>query len=435
MVFGLYWKAKKITGKGDLMMKETRFKDTEIGRIPEDWEMISLGDVGNVQMCKRIMKYQTSEKGEIPFYKIGTFGKQADSFISSKLFEDFKAKYNYPKKGDILLSAAGTIGRTVIFDGCPSYFQDSNIVWIDNNEQVLSNSMLYYIYKNLKWVTESETIPRIYNSIVSSIIFPIPLNKHEQKRIASALTSIDNLISSLDKLIEKKKNIKQGTMQQLLTGKKRLKGFTEPWVETLLGEGLVFQCGAPFQSSYFNEKHLGLRLIKNRDLKSDDQVYYYNGAYTEDYVVHNGDLLIGMDGDFLPCIWTKGDALLNQRVGRIISEDWNLRYLYYTLREPLFMKQEGTGATTVKHLSHSDIESMRVFMTTDNNEQSAIASVLISMDNEISSLEAKRAKYETIKQGMMQQLLTGKIRLTDAQYHAKEYSAPINNDYSFAAEP
>ena len=163
---------------------------------------------------------------------------------------------------------------------------------------------------------------------------------------------------------------------------------------------------------------------------------FFRVSHTDDYVVHNGDLLIGMDGDFMPNIWTKGDALLNQRVGRILSQNWNLRYLYYTLKEPLLKKQEGTGATTVKHLSHSDIESMRVFMTVDINEQKAIASVLTSMDNEITALEAKKAKYEKIKQGMMQQLLTGKIRLIETLHKEKNYCIPESEATCvLAAEP
>ena len=158
-------------------MIETKFKETEVGKIPEDWEAISLGEIGEVKMCKRIMKYQTSEHGEIPFYKIGTFGKTPDAYISKTLYELYKKNYSYPQKGDILLSAAGTIGRTVVFNGEPSYFQDSNIVWIDNNESIVSNGLLYYIYKTLSWVTESGTIPRIYNGIVRAIKFPIPFSK------------------------------------------------------------------------------------------------------------------------------------------------------------------------------------------------------------------------------------------------------------------
>ncbi|HEL0817616.1 TPA: restriction endonuclease subunit S, partial [Streptococcus equi subsp. zooepidemicus] len=98
-------------------------------------KLTTLGEIGEIQMCKRILKNQTSSKGDIPFYKIGTFGKIADSFISRELFDEYKKKYSYPKKGEILISASGTIGRTVIFDGENAYFQDSNIVWVSHNEE------------------------------------------------------------------------------------------------------------------------------------------------------------------------------------------------------------------------------------------------------------------------------------------------------------
>ncbi|GAA6951875.1 hypothetical protein VN0387_08710 [Helicobacter pylori] len=114
----------------------------------QDWQRVRLGDIGKPCMCKRVMKHQTTRYGEIPFYKIGTFGNTADAFISKKLFLEYKTKYSFPKKGDILISASGTIGRAVIYDGKPAYFQDSNIVWIDNDEILVKNDFLFYAYSN-----------------------------------------------------------------------------------------------------------------------------------------------------------------------------------------------------------------------------------------------------------------------------------------------
>ena len=96
------------------------------------WEQRKLGQVGSVSMCRRIFKEQTSESGDIPFYKIGTFGGQADAYISRELFAEYRSKYPYPKEGDILISASGSIGRTVEFTGKNEYFQDSNIVWLSD---------------------------------------------------------------------------------------------------------------------------------------------------------------------------------------------------------------------------------------------------------------------------------------------------------------
>ena len=120
-----------------------RFKADDGSEFP-DWEEKKLGDVGKVSMCKRVLKDQTDAFGEIPFYKIGTFGKQADAFITKDLYNEYKSKYSYPSIGDILISASGTIGRTAVYDGKPAYYQDSNIVWIANNEKFVYNKFLLY---------------------------------------------------------------------------------------------------------------------------------------------------------------------------------------------------------------------------------------------------------------------------------------------------
>lgn len=185
----------------------------------------------------------------------------------------------------------------------------------------------------------------------------------------------------------------------------------EDWEVVDLGQGLNFQVGFPFVSDHFNGDAIGLRLVRNRDLKSDDQIIYYSGKYKIEYVVHNGNVLVSMDGDFLPCIWQKGVALLNQRVGRIITRtNWNEVFLFYLLFEPLSQKQEKTGATTVKHLSHKDIEQMQLPIPPPM-EQKAIAETLSVVDALIVALDKKIAKKRLIKQGAMQQFLTGKKRL------------------------
>ena len=185
----------------------------------------------------------------------------------------------------------------------------------------------------------------------------------------------------------------------------------EDWEVVLLGSGLRFQTGYPFQSSYFNGDGMGVRLIRNRDLKSDDSITHYSGAIYNEFIVNNYDILIGMDGDFMPCVWDKGVALLNQRVGRlVVKNDWSPRFLYYALQEPLKQKEQGTGATTVKHLSHSDIERI-LMLIPPSKEQRAIAEALSDVDGLIAALDKKIAKKRLLKQGAMQQLLTGKKRL------------------------
>lgn len=172
--------------------------------------IMSLGEIGEIRMCKRILKDQTSESGEVPFYKIGTFGKVPDAYISRELFNEYKLKYSYPKIGDVLISASGTIGRTVVFDGKEAYFQDSNIVWIENDESVVLNKYLFYCYQIVKWkIAEGGTIQRLYNDNLKKTVIPIPYandiqkSLEEQRRIVSVLDKFDTLTTSISEGLPK----------------------------------------------------------------------------------------------------------------------------------------------------------------------------------------------------------------------------------------
>ncbi|WP_295040175.1 restriction endonuclease subunit S [uncultured Fibrobacter sp.] len=199
------------------------YKMTELGLIPSDWEETYLGNIGPVKMCKRVMKYQTSEKGDIPFYKIGTFGKSPDAYISKDLYHYLKNKYSFPQKGTVLISAAGTIGRTVVYDGKDAFFQDSNIVWLENDESVLTNQYLYYLYQVVEWKTENGgAVSRLYNDNFKITPIAIPSSKAEQTAIANVLSDVDTEISALETKLAKYRTLKTGMMQQLLTGKIRL---------------------------------------------------------------------------------------------------------------------------------------------------------------------------------------------------------------------
>lgn len=155
-----------------------------------------LGEIGNICMCKRILKHQTNTKSGIPFYKIGTFGKVADSYISEDLFMEYKKKYSFPQKGEILISASGTIGRAVIYDGEDAYFQDSNIVWINNDESMVLNKYLYYFYQIVDWNVEGGTIKRLYNTNLSNTPIPIPPLELQEK-IVAVLDRFETLVNDL----------------------------------------------------------------------------------------------------------------------------------------------------------------------------------------------------------------------------------------------
>ena len=205
------------TYKKGLMQKifsqELRFKREDGTDYPE-WEVKTLGDVGEVKMCKRIFNSETNPKGEIPFYKIGTFGKSADAFIDKQLYETYRNKYSFPKKGEILISASGTLGRRVLYKGEDAYFQDSNIVWIANDEELITNEFLFYLYEVVRYESEGGTIKRLYNSIIKRARISVP-SIAEQDKIVAVLAKFDALITSVSEKLGAAEQLKKGLLQQM----------------------------------------------------------------------------------------------------------------------------------------------------------------------------------------------------------------------------
>ena len=180
-----------------------------------DWQEDILEQLSSVQMCKRIFKSETREKGEIPFYKIGTFGSSPDAFISRALYDEYKEKYPYPEVSDILISASGTIGRTVIYMGEKAYYQDSNIIWLKIDKSKLSNNFLVYFYEIAKWNNvEGSTIKRLYNSDILSTVIKFPSLK-EQNAIGSFFRHLDDALVLQNQQLQTLKNIKQAFLEKM----------------------------------------------------------------------------------------------------------------------------------------------------------------------------------------------------------------------------
>lgn len=201
------------------------FNNINRGGYQAEVRWMKLKDIGKVCMCKRILKSQTSSSGDVPFFKIGTFGGNADAYISQALFNEYKAKYSYPQKGEVLISAAGTIGRTIVFDGTPSYFQDSNIVWLKHDESIVLNSYLRYCYALNPWVVSTGgTIARLYNDNILEATIPVP-SLANQQRIVSILDRFDTLTTDLTQglpaEIEKRRQQYEYYRDKLLTFKRK----------------------------------------------------------------------------------------------------------------------------------------------------------------------------------------------------------------------
>lgn len=394
---------------------------------PKDWTPMQLKDLGCIQMCRRIFQSQTKEYGAIPFYKISTFGKKADAYISQDLYEKYKALYPYPEKDDVLISAAGTVGKTVIFDGKDSYFQDSNIVWLKVNKDVVDRKFLWWFYRSYPWETlEGTTIQRLYNSIILDTNINLP-SIPEQKEIAQTLSQFDTYINDLSELIEKKKGIRDGALEDLISGRTRIDGFHDDWVKVSFNQVIVPKARIGWQGL---KKHEYLRsgysyLISGTDFK-DGTITLNNISYVSkerydmdvNIQVTENDVLVTKDGTIgkvamVPAL--SKPATLNSGVFVFRTEPQLApAFLYRVLISSVFKEFIDilSAGSTIKHLYQKDLKNFKFEMPKDIKEQRAISAVLTAMDKEIESLEAEREKMIQIREGAMDDLLTGRVRLT-----------------------
>ncbi|MGL2358619.1 restriction endonuclease subunit S [Helicobacter pylori] len=384
--------------------------------LPLNWQRVRLGDIGKPCMCKRVMKHQTTRYGEIPFYKIGTFGNTADAFISKKLFLEYKTKYSFPKKGDILISASGTIGRAVIYDGKPAYFQDSNIVWIDNNETLVKNDFLFYAYSNVKWNTEHTTILRLYNDNFRNTLIPLPpLN--EQIAIANILSTLDRYLYALDALILKKEGVKKALSFELLSQRKRLKGFNQAWQKVRLGDICEFGNGEAYETLIVENGNFKLISLNSIDIDGNlkntmKRVNFYDNSLKQDDIV-----MVLSDvahGDFLGlcAVIPSNDYVLNQRMGRLRKRNDCINILFlrlYINANQKYFKMQGQGSSQL-NLSKKAIEDFEILLP-PLNEQIAIANILSALDSEIISLKNKKRQFDNIKKALNHDLMSAKIRV------------------------
>lgn len=399
-------------------MKETKFKNTEIGKIPEEWKICNFGDIFTFFSNNTLSRDMLGERGNMHNVHYGDvlikYGSTLD--VEKESIPSIKEEYCYKstnkiEDGDVIIADTAedeTVGKAceILNVGSRYIVSGLHTIWVRPKGNLFAAKYLGYAMNGTTY--HNQLLPLIQGTKVSSIskaaikdtcIIVPPIN--EQHSIASALTSIDNLISSLGKLIEKKKNIKQGAMQQLLTGKTRLKGFSEPWVEKKLGE----VCSVK----------RGVRVVK-RNLTTDGLYPVYQNTniplgYSNQYNVEaNTPFVIigGSAGQVGICrerYWAADDCAF------FACHDIYKEYLYYVLllNQRNILHNVRTG--TIPRLDRTFLSGMLVYISSNIAEQQAIATILTKMDDEITTLEAKKAKYEAIKQGMMQQLLTGKLRL------------------------
>ncbi len=364
----------------------------------EGWEIKKLGDIGKVSMCKRILKKQTLPIGDIPFYKIGTFGKIPNAFISNDLYEEYLSKYSFPKKGDILLSASGTIGRRVIYDGKPAYFQDSNIVWIDNDEEKVLNEYLYKFYGFCDWnPSRGATISRLYNDDLRRIKIPIP-PLSEQKQIVEilgeAFTSIDQAKANIEKNIQNVKELFQSKLNDIFSQK------GHGWEQKKFKEVCILQRGFDLPKRLRKEGNYAL--VTSSGIKES----------INDYKVEGPGVVTGRSGSIGNVFYVdKNYWPLNTALYIKDFKGNNELYIYYFLKNfDLSKYSTGAGVPTLnRNFVHDEI----VLTTERIEDQIAIVHTLEALNDKSKEIErfyiSKLSSLDYLKKSILQKAFSGEL--------------------------
>lgn len=415
---------------GGLSMVEMKsgYKMTEVGVIPEDWEVKELSSISEIKSGKRLPKGSlvTSSKTPYPYIRVIDMNmgylNLSDIMYVPENVQPMISKYII-SKNDIYISVAGTLGLVgkipEELDGANLTENANRITEIQCNRDYLMYYMMSPLIQNV--IEAERTIgaqPKLALQRIRDFYIVLPGDNREQTAIAAALSDADSLISALTKKIEKKKAIKQGLMQQLLTGKKRLPGFGGVWdvvqLKRIISEFIVPMRDKPTaltgpipwcRIEDFDGKYLKKSLSNQGvDLNTVSQMNLK--------IFPVNTLLVSCSANLGRCAIVKQKLVTNQTfIGLVPSDRIDVEFLYYKMsREDKNLNNMATG-TTISYLSREQFEKYEILIPSSKAEQTAIANILSDCDSEIAALEEKRDKYQEIKQGMMQQLLTGKIRL------------------------
>jgi len=379
-------------------------------RFPEfrdagEWGKKKLGEIGDVLMCKRIFAEETNGIEGVPFFKIGTLGSKPDAFISRKLFDEYKSKYNFPRKGEILITCSGTVGKCLPYDGNDAYYQDSNIVWIDNPTLEVSNEFLYDILLNVDWGRlNSTTITRIYGSDLRNLSITFPTNQNEQQKIADCLTSLDALIAAHTQKLAVLRTYKQGLLQQLFPAegetlpRLRFPEFRDApeWEENPLELICNMQAGQFVAASDISEQYVdGLYpCYGGNGLRGYTRTFTHSGTYP----------LIGRQGALCGNIKLgTGQFHATEHAVVVIPKDKiDVKWLFYDLVN-LNLNQYATGQAQ-PGLSVAVLEKVCTVIPANIQEQRKIADCLTALDALIAAQTQKLAALAAHKKGLLQQL-------------------------------
>ncbi len=417
-------------------MVKAGYKQTEIGVIPEDWDIVLLLEKADLING---LTYSPDNIQDYGLLVMRSSNVQNGSFsFTDNVYVDCAVlKERLIKKNDILICVRN--GSAALIGKCAKADKDYNATFGAfmavlrgiNNDYIFQILQQGTIQKQISKNSDS-TINQITNSDFKQIKIPFPQKELERFHIATTLSDMDNLIANLEKLIEKKKAIKQGAMQELLTVKRRLTGFDSEWISMKVNDIAV-------------RFATGLNPRQNFKLNTGGTNYYVTIKNFKDGVLYLDETCDRIDDVALSKINERSDLrkndLLFSSIGRVgdaylITEtptNWNINESVFSLRpdlriiDPLMLfwlltsdsvkrkLVENTTGSTLKSIKLGHLKEIYITFPKDIDEQKAIANILYDMDIEIKELQRKLSKYRLLKQGMMSELLTGRIRLVDKE--------------------
>ena len=346
-----------------------------------------MGDLCNVLMCKRILASQTNTEEGVPFYKIGTIGNAPDAYISKELFDDYKTKYNYPHKGEVMITCAGTVGKCVIYDGKDAYYQDSNIVWIDNPSQCISNSFLYHLLAKVDWrKLNSTTIIRIYNDDLRNLKLSYP-QIEEQQKISRLLSFLDERIATQNKIIDKLQSLIKGIRNDVYGKLRKSVGFN-----AMISDVLSYEQPQPYIVENTEYTAEGIPVLTANKAFVLGYTSEINGIYDK------GDCII-FDDFTLDCKYVDFPYKIKSSAIKILTAK-NKELLRYTFE---FLKY--LDLSTEEHKRHYIAETQnQEFILPTMHIVSTIAHTFSALSLRMESVVKQRNMFETQKQYLLRQM-------------------------------
>jgi type I restriction enzyme S subunit len=424
------------------------YKQTEVGVISEDWNIQPLSEISTMHGrigWQGLKQSEFTMDTEDPFlitgmnFKDGNIRWEEVYHLSVKRYEE--AKPIQLKNDDVLITKDGTIGKTLYVDAIPypgkASLNSHLLVFRPLGDKYVPKYLYYQLnsrtfLNHVEQEKSGSTFFGITQEAMGKFQIPLPPTKTEQSAIANALSDADSLIASLEKLIAKKRNIKQGSMQLLLTGKKRLPGFSGEW-ETKIFEDIADKnvkwsiTGGPFGSNLKASDYTteGVRIIQLQNIGDgvfNNEYKIYTSKEKADELlscnIYPGEIILSKMGDPVAraCFIPNSDKrflMSSDGIRLVVNQKiFHKKYVHDYINSIYFRQRaiEASTGTTRQRIGLDELKKLP-FICPPLPEQTAIAQILSDMDEEIEESERKLAKYKLIKQGMMQELLTGKKRL------------------------